>query len=303
MAEAESVTLTTDCWTSRNTESFLAVTAHFIDSKFEVQSVLLDCASFGESHTSSNLAQEIRRIIKEWNLENKVLLIISDNAANVKRAIKEELKLKHFGCYAHTINLIAQDALKQISGILDKVKTIVGFFRRSSSGMAKLIEQQKLLNKDPKKLIQDVQTRWNSTYYMLERFTELEVPLRTTMALVDKDLPIISLEEWDFFKEIVTILKPLEAITKEMSGQNYVTASSVIILTDGLLEIYRNFKNNADFLALSKVVVNSILEGICVRLGDLENSNSLLITTFLDPRFKTVGFSSENISERAKKKM
>lgn len=164
-----------------------------------------------------------------------------------------------------------------------------------------VIEQQKLLNKDPKKLIQDVQTRWNSTYYMLERFTELEVPLRTTMALVDKDLPIISLEEWDFFKEIVTILKPLEAITKEMSGQNYVIASLVIILTDGLLEIYRDFKNNSDFLALSKGIVNSILEEICVRLGDLENSNSLLITTFLDPRFKTVGFSSENISERAKK--
>lgn len=34
LSRAEAVTLTTDCWTSRNTESFIGVTAHFIDEDF-----------------------------------------------------------------------------------------------------------------------------------------------------------------------------------------------------------------------------------------------------------------------------
>lgn len=139
----------------------MAVTAHFINNDFELQSVLLDCSSFGETHTSENLANALKKIILEWKLDGKILMIISDNAANICKAIKELLKIKHFGWYAHTINLIAQDALKQVSKILENVKLIVSHFKRSTSAMSKLIEQQSQLNtnKAAKKLIQDVTTR------------------------------------------------------------------------------------------------------------------------------------------------
>ncbi|KAJ8915455.1 hypothetical protein NQ315_003218 [Exocentrus adspersus] len=167
----------------------------------KIGSRLLDYSAFSASHTSSNLATEIRRIIEEWHLDKKVIMVISDNASNIKKAVKDELKLKHLGCYAHTINLIGQDALKKVSGVLEKIKSVVGFFRRSSSGMAKLLEQQKQFTQQLK-LIQDVQTRWNSTYCMLERFVQLEVPIRTTIAVLDKDLPLISVVEWGFLKQL-----------------------------------------------------------------------------------------------------
>ncbi|CAH0562953.1 unnamed protein product [Brassicogethes aeneus] len=128
--KVEAVTLTTDCWTSRNSKNFMAVTAHFINENFKNQSMLLDCSSFGETHTSQNLSKELKRVILEWNLEGKILMVISDNAANIRKAIKDELKLNHLGCYAHTINLVAQDELKQpdVSGLLEKVKAIVAYF-------------------------------------------------------------------------------------------------------------------------------------------------------------------------------
>ena len=52
--------LTTDCWSSRNNESFIAVTVHYINEEFQFKSVLLGCSQFDESHTSVNLAKQIK---------------------------------------------------------------------------------------------------------------------------------------------------------------------------------------------------------------------------------------------------
>lgn len=41
-SEVENVCLTTDCWTSRCIESYIAVTAHFVNKDFILKSVLLE---------------------------------------------------------------------------------------------------------------------------------------------------------------------------------------------------------------------------------------------------------------------
>lgn len=61
MKEAEHICLTTDRWTSRNNESFMAITIHFVDSNFLLRSVLISCSAFNESHTSNNLSAEIKK--------------------------------------------------------------------------------------------------------------------------------------------------------------------------------------------------------------------------------------------------
>ncbi|KAI4467721.1 dna replication-related element factor isoform a [Holotrichia oblita] len=63
MTEVKAITLTTDCWTSCNTENFLAVTGHFINKNFKMENILLECTTFEDSHTSENLGKELKRII------------------------------------------------------------------------------------------------------------------------------------------------------------------------------------------------------------------------------------------------
>ncbi|XP_045463692.1 zinc finger BED domain-containing protein 4-like [Harmonia axyridis] len=135
---------------------------------------------------------------------------------------------------------------------------------------------------------------------MVEGFVDLEDPIRTTMALIDHDLPIISTEEWQFFKELVEILKPLEDVTRVMSGENYLTGSSVIILSHGLSSVYADL-NKREFSTISRRVILSLLEGINSRLGGLEGSMSLILSTFLDPRFKNIAFSADSVGEKAKR--
>lgn len=75
--------LTTDCWTSSNMDSYLAVTAHFFVD-FELKSVLLQCEHFTGSRTSAALAATLRKIAIEWQIQNKITLAVSDNAYNLQ---------------------------------------------------------------------------------------------------------------------------------------------------------------------------------------------------------------------------
>lgn len=83
---AKNVSFTTDIWTSAtNNESFISLTAHFIDPKEIVsKSFVLCCQHFPESHTGDNIGEVLNSAIEQWNLKpEKVHLIVSDNAANM----------------------------------------------------------------------------------------------------------------------------------------------------------------------------------------------------------------------------
>lgn len=247
VSSGKSFCITTDCWTSLNTTSYIAVTAHFINENFQLISILLECSAMTLSHTSENLSYEINKIITEWNIEGKILLAVSDNANNIKSAITN-LGLKHFGCFAHTLNLIVTDGLKveAITIIINKVKTIVSHFRRSCLAGTKLNKFQENEGKTPLKLIQDVITRWNSTFHMLDRFIELESAIKSTLALLDVELPALTFEEWKIVKQLCTVLKPFYTVTNTISGEMYCTVSMIIPLTNGL--------NNVIFLIYPKKI-------------------------------------------------
>ena len=70
LAKAEYITLTTDGWTSRTTESYIAVTAHFISDSWEMRSCLLECFKYGESHTAENLKDELHRVAADWGISD-----------------------------------------------------------------------------------------------------------------------------------------------------------------------------------------------------------------------------------------
>jgi hypothetical protein len=45
---------------------------------------VLNTVKIDERHTSINLAKELRKIVADWNLTNKISAVVTDNAANIK---------------------------------------------------------------------------------------------------------------------------------------------------------------------------------------------------------------------------
>ena len=52
-----------------------------------------------------------------------------------------------------------------------------GFFQRSSNAACKLLDKQKALGSPTHALVQDVATRWNSTFDMLECVYQYRAPI------------------------------------------------------------------------------------------------------------------------------
>ncbi|KAJ8940592.1 hypothetical protein NQ314_010670 [Rhamnusium bicolor] len=82
--DAESISITTDTWTSSATENYIAITAHYLDKNWIINSLLVDCFKFGESHTSQNLRNELLKSLREWDILKKVHCVITDNAFNIR---------------------------------------------------------------------------------------------------------------------------------------------------------------------------------------------------------------------------
>lgn len=184
-----------------------------------------------------------------WNIFEKVVAVVTDGGANIKSAVRH-MGLSHLPCTAHKLNLIVQKALElsdneeigpddntdesDLKKIFKKCRNIVGFFKRSEVGNRMLVEKQKQLgNETVLKLKQDVRTRWNSTFLMLERLIKLKEPLTIVMMTLKGAPTNLSSEEWNIIEDMIPLLRPFDKLTVELSAEHYPMISMVIPLIRG----------------------------------------------------------------------
>ena len=113
LATTSAVTLTTDSWTSICTQNYIAVTAHYITENFHLGSCLLDCFKFTDRHMAENLKTELLKVVDEWGIKDKIVAVVTDNAANIQAAVRLA-GFKQVSCFAHSLNLVVQNALKKL---------------------------------------------------------------------------------------------------------------------------------------------------------------------------------------------
>ena len=170
------LSFTMDAWSSSvNDTALLSLTAHWIDSQFKRVSAVLNAQCLTEAHTGEYIAAQVLSMLEKWEIAlQRVHLVITDNASNMAKAMRDA-SLPHFGCFAHSLQLAINDGLlsqKIVKDIIAICKSIVGHFHRSSVAYHNLKRIQESLNIPQHKLKQNVQTRWNSTFYMLTSVQE-----------------------------------------------------------------------------------------------------------------------------------
>jgi hypothetical protein len=196
----------------------------------KLHSHVLETISIPERHTSLNLSIRLTEIAKCWGIENKVACVVTDNASNIVNAIKE-CGWEHISCFAHTLNLAVKDSLQDadnIRALLLKCRELVGFFHRSSRAASVLKQQCELDRRITRKtLVQDIETRWNSSVYMISSILNLRVPVMAALGMLEKSHLAPDQEEYGLLGELLRLLVPFEHVTTELCGQYYATLSKV----------------------------------------------------------------------------
>ena len=127
------------------------------------------------------MAKSIEVCLNNWKL-NQVLIFMVDNVTSNDLGIQHLKKrliswnsiilrggVYSYRCCAHILSLIVKDKLKEIDDSVIRIRNAIKYVRSSPSRLAKFkgcVEQEKIQYKGL--VCQDVHTRWNSTYLMLE---------------------------------------------------------------------------------------------------------------------------------------
>lgn len=291
------ITLTTDIWTdTMQTRSFLGVTIHFYDEeRMAMASVTLGVYELAESHTAEYIGRMLLQTCHEWCIDpEKVSAVVTDGGANVVKAVDISFGKKcHIICFAHLINLVAQKSIaktKELPELIGSVKRIVTWFKHS------VVASDELRKHSDLKLIQEVSTRWNSTFYMVERFLELRPTINQIVNCHTSAPPMITAKGIEELTEIFEVLRPIEVATKEICGEDYVTSSKVIPITRMLNLKMSNIKTNS---SMGQDLKQNIMTEISKRLLPSEHVQILALSTLLDPRFKNIHFQDRIACSKA----
>ncbi|CAF4794697.1 unnamed protein product [Rotaria sp. Silwood1] len=359
--QSQFISLTLDIWTDRRLRAFFAMTGHaFVDN--ELKSYVLCFLPLHGSHTANLLLQTYENIVSMFDIQTKLVRLVTDNAANNIKAFENliipgfehyfdiedddndengsDLDLDGFSdddndesavpvidnndsnmieliknsfdnvaanneslripCFAHTIQLVVNDGLKQVSSIesaLSKVSKIAKLSHTSTIFAEKLENIGKSIPKATK-------TRWNSQFNTVEKI--LRIPsseLNEMLILVKrKDLCLLT-KDCQMLNEFVSLLILFADATTITQAEN---TPSISFIAPTVLAIYYDLVNEQSNVLYTSFLCHALLTSLVSRFGGLleelgvsidksikqKNSSKLyrdqifIYAPFLDGKFK-----------------
>lgn len=277
------ISFTSDIWSSSvSPMSMLSLTAQWINENFELKQAVLHSQEFSGSHTAAALAGAFNNMLESWNIpKDRVHVILRDNAQNMAKGMKDA-GLPSLGCMAHSLQLVVKEGLlsqRAIRDILAMGRRIVGHFKHSPLSYSRLQDIQKQLGQPLHRLQQDVETRWNSSFYMLQSLLEQKCVLLSYAA--DYDLPCTySASQWKLMENIVSLLTPFEELTRDISSS---TASAADVIP-AIMALTRLLETSAETDQGVKTAKETLLEALRKRFSLIESEPLYVLATVLDPR-------------------
>ena len=316
LLKVSALSLTTDGWTSVQNYSYITATAHFIDENFNFNNISLGFNYINGRHQAENLKDALLKIINDFDLKNKIVAIVADNARNVQNSLAslQKLNIEAIRCMAHVLQLVVKNVIVLVEAgeshdyslfyiiakIFTKCRKLVTSFSHSSQ-LTDLLEEYQMSNgvekKNVNRLVQDVKTRWHSTFLMAERMLKLHkyIKLIVNDKSQHKNLKVNLLDDNELviLAETVKTLQCFNQLSVLMSGSSYVTCSLIVPSMYYLKKHLTKTRNHSD-------LTTGLQEALLTSLEHYDeayeiNKNSYLLTaTFLDPNYKDFDFCTSD---------
>jgi hypothetical protein len=264
------LSISLDCWTSPFQQAFMAITGYFLDQNWDYREVLLGFSPLEGTHTGLNLGSVLTDTLQKYQILDRIMAITTDNASNNQTMITS-IQASHpntpfirIPCLAHVIQLCLKQLLGKIGGnpendtvemvwteelnqateqrsrklaitnTLNKVRRLAIFINASPKRRENFLKLQ--TNQPALVLMQDVRTRWNSTYLMLRRAKRLQSDINQYCETYGVTQFMINSEEWRQIDYLLCLTKPFFDFTSVLTKTKDITIHGVFRIYNLLFE-------------------------------------------------------------------
>lgn len=233
--------------------------------------------------------------ISEYQIDNKIHMAIRDNAANIGAAMRAG-NFTSLGCVAHTLQLVINDSIfkdEEITILIKKCRKIVGHFKKSKQANQYLNQFQEMCGLPKHALIQDIETRWNSTYLMMARLFEQKVAINLYMAERD-GINVPTVEEWGLMNHLITALKCFYQATLDISTDSACVSLIIPLIAMLNTKLAVKAQDSEEICRLKQ----RLCESVNKRFSYVKHCSQITIATIVDvhPRFKSKYLTDDEIT-------
>ncbi|XP_028306620.1 zinc finger BED domain-containing protein 4 [Gouania willdenowi] len=302
-AEGSVVHFTTSIWVSSQTREYLTLTAHWATYESSVRpqgqdfhcSALLSVTQIDCDQDMQDIPKQLEYLWESWITSSglKKGFTLTDNTT-IRNTLEDHGHVT-MQCFGHNIDLIVNEAIKSqrmVQNLLSIARKICERVQRSAKAKEKLAELQRIHQLPENQLIQDVPSKWMTSFFMLERLVEQKIAI-DEMSIECNFREIISCDQWEVMLSVCNALKPFEVACREMSNRT-ATLGQVIPLIHIL-------NRKIDMLFDETVGIDNMLrslqEAMVSRMSATLSDPRYTWATMLDPRYKTSLFTEEQAEQ------
>ncbi|CAP79491.1 Pc19g00750 [Penicillium rubens Wisconsin 54-1255] len=224
---------------------------------WEYREILLGFQPLSGSHTGVNLSEVVLKLLQQHKITDRVLAVTTDNASNNKTmtsSIQESLQSLELNNATpknehaemnwsedRVRSLRVRQQKREIIDTLNKVRNLAIYINASPQRRESFCNLQ---TEEPKLVpIQDVRTRWNSTFLMLRRAKRLQSTFDEFCSQYDQDHFALNQEEWRQIEYLLWITQPFFKFTSLLSKTKDVSIHLIFSIYNKLFAHLEKSKN------------------------------------------------------------
>ena len=290
LMSASKIAVCVDCWKTVNSKDYVTLTAHFLTSSWEKKSFVLSTFPISERFGSVDVSTDLDKILNDWGIRHKISeVVINTNSDSLLMAIVadalESLSLSYIPCLVYALDKDVKSSLissNEVLSTLNKIRDIKAYFRHLGADFEKEKKTYNIVTPLKDILELDEEDKWMTTLLMLNNYLEDHDKISAILNRNGKYTLCLSTVDVAIVKKTVAVLEPFKLAAVELSGKKIFTLSTVLPMLKQLTDVLSDLEFN-DFPLCSKLT--SRLQHIS---SLWINNEAMCISTFLDPRFKTL---------------
>ncbi|XP_056626863.1 E3 SUMO-protein ligase ZBED1 isoform X2 [Triplophysa dalaica] len=229
LERVHNVTLTCEVWKTTARKTYMTTSCHLIDDGWTRKSLVLETTPLPEEYEPSNVVLQLLRIAKNWRVENKIKVVVT-NVGHIEKEM-EKCGWEHIACFACSLDEVFKLTLILSSDwktLVQRCCDIVEYFSQNVKAQSQLKEAQSKRHLSSYNLVECQADKWISSLQILERIEAQREAISEVLINVSKVELLLSEHEHNNINKAILCLRAFQCVVRAKTAKRYSLLSDII---------------------------------------------------------------------------